>query len=736
MLMGAFYFLAMTTPGLQFDIKMAKHYLPELQIESAEGNLFSTFTLKNIYYQNQSQQIQVGTFSLTWKPEALLLKKWIIDSITVDHANVVIKQLPAVNKEPTPKTKKKNNPLSVLQRIRIYHIHLNQVKLQLGNAEIDLSGKLEKNWDVNWYVRIPDLADFMSGSAGSLLTSGSITGEIFSPTINATLEGKKLLVSDQQINQLNAKAQIIVKPKVNSTLDISATGLKIEDYPINKFDFNASGQIAFQKKTLIANIKAVYAKQFPITATVTLPKFSRLDNPKQQIAATFNSSFTTVGWLTDFIPVIKNPQGLIKANVEVKGTIAHPEMTSNINIINGRVTIPSVGITLRNMNVSGQSGLNNQLTFNGDLRSDKGTGQIQGVFDFGKPDYPLTLSLKGINLTAVDLPEYHVVISPDVKLNYTQQNLQLQGTILIPTAKITPKDFNSTITLPSDVVFVDSKKTVDTLPFTTGLQLRLQLGDDIRVTYNNLRARLAGSLEITQTPGAIINAAGELYTKKGTYNAYGQKLKIKTGRLIYTGGSLMNPGLNISAVKEIKTVSTGGNVSSFTGTTDLKPVYTGPQTIVAGVQVAGTLDNPRLTLFSNQNLSQADILSYMLFGYPQSQASGHEYGAILSALSSLNSKTTGVGSLTKKVKNTLGFSELTVESAQVFNPKTSTTSSTTTVVIGKQLSPKLSMHYSVGLFYPVSILSLRYKLSKRWAIQSETSTMDNGADLLYSIERD
>ena len=83
---------------------------------------------------------------------------------------------------------------------------------------------------------------------------------------------------------------------------------------------------------------------------------------------------------------------------------------------------------------------------------------------------------------------------------------------------------------------------------------------------------------------------------------------------------------------------------------------------------------------------------------------------------------------------------MSVESLQVFNPNATSSSnsvvSTTSLVIGKQLSNDLSIHYSVGLFYPVSILNLRYQLTKNWAIQSETSTLDNGADVLYSIERD
>ncbi len=696
-LSGIIYFMTLTQPGLRVDIEIAKHYLPgQLQITDARGNLFSAFTLKNISYQNASQQITIQSFALAWNPFGLLKKKWIIDSITVDHANITIKNLATQSSGSTPMH------FDFLQQIRIKQINLNQIMIKINDATLNLQGALEKNWNVTWQANIPDLSQLMPNTSGSLLTSGQISGPLYAPFINADIDGKKLLYANQQIDQLHARANIIVKPKVNSTLEIAASGLKINDYPVKKFNLDLSGNI---------------------------------ENYKNEIRANINSQLTDLTWLPVFIPDIKNPQGLIKINLLVTGTLDHPVTTCNINLSNGRVNIPVLGVTLQNIQLAAQSDANNQLHFQGNFNSGKGTATLQGLFKYLEADYPVTVSMKGSDLQAIDLGEYHVVISPNITLNFAQQNLQLDGNIDIPSADIAPKNFSSTLTLPTDVVFVDAKSTTTTLPFTMGMHLNLTLGDKIHVAYNNLTTHLAGTVQLNQRPGALITAAGQLYTTKGSYTAYGQTLKIKTGHLIYTGGSLMNPGLNISAVKEIKTVDMAKNVSSYSDTT--RAVYTGStQTITAGVQVTGTLDNPLVTLFSNPTLSQSDILSYLLFGYPQSQISGHEYGALLSALSSLNSNTSTMGNIPKKMRKKLGLSELNVESTQVFNPTTNSTVSATTFVIGKQISQNLSMHYSVGLFYPVSILNLRYKLSKRWAIQSETSTIDNGADLLFSIERD
>jgi translocation and assembly module TamB len=729
---GMLYFLGMTTQGLKVDIELAARYLPgQLRIAKVEGKLFSTLSLQNISYQDESQTINISALSFAWQPLYLLTHKVMIDSIKVTRADINIKQLPLNANQNSHSFDK-----DIFHTLFIKQITLDQIKLNINNAKFVFNGTLQNNWNMQWNAEIPALSELVMGSSGSLSTHGKIVGALFSPTIQMTLQAKKLTYAQQKINQLSAEATIIVRPKINSTFKISAHGLTLFDYAIDNLNLTAAGNVFLHDKILDINLTALLAPYYPLSAQIKLPKFSGLSDFDQPIIGQITSSISHLDLLAKLIPTIKNPKGALHANLILKGTFAQPNFSLDLAVLNGQFKIPALGITLQNITLQGKYNEHNQLNFNGTFRSGKGDAELKGNVDFNQANYPIQLTLKGSQLAAIDLAEYQVTISPDVRLIYTQENLQVEGNITIPYAEIMPKNFNSSLTLPEEVIFIGKKQKNNTLPFTTHLQLSLQLGDKIHVVYNHLEANLAGKVQITQIPGALINAVGELYTTKGTYAAYGQTLAIQTGRLIYTGGSLTNPGLTISAIKKIKTVGMGGNVSNFTGTTNLQPVYTGTEMITAGVQVNGTLADPILSLFSTPTLSQGDILSYLLFGYPQSQVSGHQYGTLLSALSSLNSNTSGISGITKKVQQKLGINELNVESTQIFNPNTNSTVSTTTLVVGKQLSKKLSLHYSIGLFYPVSILNLRYTLSKRWAIQSETSTIDNGADLLYSIESD
>lgn len=465
--------------------------------------------------------------------------------------------------------------------------------------------------------------------------------------------------------------------------------------------------------------------------------FIRFNDTKIRLNGTLqkNWSVTLQATLPKKTLSLPDSKGLLTIN----GSIDGPCFTPMIHLSTKRIAIPALGISANAIYLQGNLTQNSIIPFTGSFLSGKGRALLQGSVDLSEPDYPLLLKITGSRLEAVHLPGYHMLISPNLTLQWMKKNLAVTGSILIPAADITPEQLNSADKLPDDVVFVPEKKSTS-LPFTTSLELTVTLSDAIHLDSHNLKANLAGHLQIKQAPLGQMNAVGELYTKNGSYTAYGQTLKIQTGRLIFTGGSVMNPGLDVLAVKKFKSINTGGNVSSFSGTTSLAPTYTGTELITVGVEVSGTLNNPVFGLYSEPLMAQADILSYLVFGFPQSEANGNQYGAILSALSSLSPTTANAGNVTKNLQEKLGLTQLGVESVQTFNPNatdaSSSVTSTTSLVVGKKLSDKLSIHYSIGLFNPVSILNLRYKLSKSWAIQSETSTLDNGADVLYTIERD
>lgn len=672
-------FFTATTDGLKAIINISSQFLPgHLVVNKVQGRLFSAFSLEDIHYQNLSQDWIIKGITVQWQPKSLWLGKIAIENFLLDDTQIKL----------IPHAKIKMPDGAFLKYLRVKNLTLKNIDLTRANLHLQLSGSLNQAWHAQWHLQIKHMETLWPKLTGTLQSTGSITGQLYTPSIQTVITG-----------------------------DQAQLGIR--------------GQVAFDRPALNAAVTVNLPNGSIMPISISLPVFAGLTG-SQPIVGKAELSVNNLQFITHYWPVLKNPQGNVQLLFKLSGALNQPIFNSEMTLRQGMVTIPRLGITLNKINFDAAFDEHKKLNYSGTAQSGSGHAIFQGLTDFSQPFFPTTLHLQGQNLEAVNLAEIKVQCTPDLQLQYAQQHLDLTGKIAIPKAIVTPKNFSHTVSLPSDVVIVDQPKVEGSLPFTTTMQINIT-GEDIFLHYNDLEATLHGHLQIMQDPDSPATAVGSLAMTKGTYHAFGRDLIIQDGHFVYTGNQLTNPGLNIKAVRQINSIKMNesshfyeANANSF------QAVPIGNQLIMAGLQINGTLNHPATTLFSvPSDLSQNDILSYLLFGYPQSQANGHDVKTILSAASSLNLG----GSMTKKIQEKLGLNELNVESTQIFDPVKNTVVPTTSLVVGKQLARDLYVHYSIGLFNPVSVLNLRYILSKRFSIQSETSNIDNGADLLYGIER-
>lgn len=250
-----------------------------------------------------------------------------------------------------------------------------------------------------------------------------------------------------------------------------------------------------------------------------------------------------------------------------------------------------------------------------------------------------------------------------------------------------------------------------------------------------LEGKLQGQLRIVDDPQKTTTALGTLYVKEGSYNIYGQQLKVTKGNLHFFGGVITNPEVNIEAIRDFKTSGSSARFSSL------------DKELIVGVRMHGMVDNTKIDLFSvPSGLDKSDILSYLIIGQPSSKASENKTQLLLQAASTLNFRGVGgVGNLLGTLKQKLGFSEfgLTEETRlskpqEIISSKQKPGASLTTNTafsLGKFLTPRIYVGYSMGFLDLVNVFRVRYYMGKYWSIQSESSSLDNGVDLLYSIER-
>jgi autotransporter translocation and assembly factor TamB len=708
-------------------------------------------TLTSFYAKSDENQIQGSLFS-TWEPKpawlinlhgkninpGIFFTEWpgnfnfsLRGQYSMDAASIQLTQL--------------NGSLrgySISGRIdaelRNQQLNIHQANLAIGNTTLQMQGTLADSWNMKWNFSVPNLATLLPHASGNMKSAGNITGSKFTPQIDASLQANQLNFTKQHIGRLNTQIHLALQPEANSALNLNAYDIKLSDYTIQKIALNITGKTHQDKQNLTTHFDIAINKMHYLTALLTVPNSINTHNYRTvPIAAAVNINLFRLATLQELIPHTKNLTGTIQGNLAVKGNLNQPRISGQMALLNGNVTLPMLGITLTHINLQASGNESGNLTYTGKFQSGNGTASLQGATQFFQAGFPTTLSFTGNNLQAINLPEYKVAFSPNIQFNLSQANLTMQGNIFISSADISPKNFSSTITLPEEVVFVGQKQSttnslLNAFPTT---QVTVTLGNDVHISYQDLTAQLGGHIVINKSPNNFATATGELYTQDGSYQAYNQTLKIQEGRLIYTGGMLTNPGLNIKATRNIKTVIVG-STSSFT----TSRTYGGTEMLTVGVQVLGTLNEPAISLFSiPADLTQTDILSYLILGIPSSQTSGGDSQTLLSAASALNLGGSGqsqFGNMTKELQQKFGLSELNVESTQTFNPSANAATSTTSLVVGKQIANHLYVHYSIGLFNPISVFNLRYQFSKHWSIQSETSTIDNGADLMYTIERE
>jgi translocation and assembly module TamB len=233
-------------------------------------------------------------------------------------------------------------------------------------------------------------------------------------------------------------------------------------------------------------------------------------------------------------------------------------------------------------------------------------------------------------------------------------------------------------------------------PLNVNAQIEISLGDDVRYLDTNLDARLTGGLRLGYQSGRAATAIGTLEVS-GQYDAYGSPLDLDGGRLIFSG-PLRDPAIDIRAVRMI-----------------------GDTTV--GVQLSGTLLNTQTRVFSNPTMSEADALSYLLFGRPL-ESTGDEDASILEGAALALGLRQAIPAI-ERIGSTLGLDELTVRATE---------NDTGALMAGKYLSPKLYVRYSYGLFNRIGGLLLRYDISDRLSLETQSGG-EKSMDILYTVEK-
>ena len=426
-------------------------------------------------------------------------------------------------------------------------------------------------------------------------------------------------------------------------------------------------------------------------------------------------------------------QGKLDADITLSGTRSQPEWQGRLqaNQLAARSAVEGIEFSQGQMQVKlqGQSLVLERLSLRG-AGAQGGELQAQGQVQFKAKTAPspgthplrmadLDLQVHAKNLRVSNRNDRQLSVSGDVTARMSQGQLQLRGGIKADQGLFVLPD-DSTPSLGDDVVVFRPDKGELNLSALTApidpngpssswlgvpdVRVMLDLGSDFQLKGQGLSTRLTGQVELLSNANTrgLPRLSGLVRTEGGRYKAYGQQLNIDTGVLRFSG-PYDNPNLDIIA---------------------LRPNL--PQKV--GVQITGTALLPRIRLYADPDLPDADKLALLVLG--RSAASGGAESAVLQqaavALLSGNGKI-----LSGDLASSLGLDEISLASGS----RSDATATGAAVTLGKRLSKDFYLAYETSLSGAFGSLYIFYDLSRRLTLRAQAGEQ-SALDLIFTVRRD
>lgn len=320
-------------------------------------------------------------------------------------------------------------------------------------------------------------------------------------------------------------------------------------------------------------------------------------------------------------PAVDSVQGVLNADVRVAGTWETPRLGGFAEVLRGAMTVPGIGVRY--------SSVRGGLTLEGDslvlqnvqLGSNGGRLAVRGFIRLEELTAPvLHLTAQANEFHAIDVPQFlDLTVTGDIALDGPLYGAVLTGRVTADQGVLHFADL-----LNKNVINLDDPANFDVADtllirqrglqgefqsrFLNALQiqdLQVTLRDDFWLRSSEANIQLAGRVIADKIRDEYL-VSGTLNALRGTYTLkigpVTRDFTVERGTITYFGTPDLNAELDIRAQHVVQ--SAEGDIP-----------------IIAVIE--GTLLQPRLTLTSSnqwQALAEVDLVSYLMFGVPSSEA--------------------------------------------------------------------------------------------------------------------
>ncbi|HJU66019.1 MAG TPA: translocation/assembly module TamB domain-containing protein, partial [Gemmatimonadaceae bacterium] len=443
--------------------------------------------------------------------------------------------------------------------------------------------------------------------------------------------------------------------------------------------------------------------------------------------------------------------GKMSTDILIAGTWDRPTMNGRFEIFEGQADIPTLGIRLQRLGAdvsfTRDSLIIRRFTaMSGERRTD--TLSFTGALTFKDregppPQSPAEAILRRLELVDLSLAmnQFQAIrsrriadatLSGELRLFGPFRAAHMDGQITVDRGVLylpdQPEKQLIDVRDPEFATLVDTTQIsgrgllperrnvyVDTLfNGITVENVQVQLGEEVWLRSEQANVRLGGGMAVTRA-GDQLALTGELEANRGTYRldlgvALSRTFQVDSGSISFFGEPQINPELDIWASYTVRQANR--------------------QDVRVRAHIQGTLLQPRLALSSDERIqiSQAEIISYLVFGAPTFVVGEQNTGAIQAFLPTVG------GLLERALSEQLQFFDIFQISAgavgeqQFLSGGGLNALAGSRIGVGKQLGESTFLTANAGLctlgsgssgssFTSTLGLSLEHRLSPEYSLQ-------------------
>ncbi len=474
-----------------------------------------------------------------------------------------------------------------------------------------------------------------------------------------------------QANQLTADAQLAIGEGRYSLLTDPA--LEIIDFS------NTNVSLALDAAGLRAQWALPLAPFGQMSGTLSLPNWQP-DDPlalTQPLNGELTARLQDQGQIAEWFPDLMLRGVLLASALQFGGTLEQPELSGQLELSDAALQLPALQLSLTDIAFKAEAQNLNTIVLSGGVGIGRerlafsGEGQVRSLEDWS---VFIRTRHDALNLALAN-GGIELLLVPDVRFTASSaEGLALTGQLAVPRGRITPQAMIAgEVSASPDIRLVTEADDPPPEAIPLELNLRLIIGQ-IELDAFGLEGNIGGNLRLLMPLGRPLVGEGQLAIREATY-------RFPTMERF--------PGRTSLVIGPPLQVTEGYLVFAQTPLTDPGLLLTAQRQggdMTAGVRVIGTARDPRLSFFSDSDpgMTQAEASQFLLTGIPPRRRGEEQTAPELS--------------------------------------------------IGTFVAPNLFVEYESRLGEQADRVRLRYKLSERIEVQTETGATQ-GADIFFKFER-